>query len=80
MIIIIGLPDVGTVDGVSVVAMLQRMHPFGGGVTLIVPSRTLMVQSFSWNGRRHYGPDSAWYEPGQIFIQLMKIPAIGRDD
>ena len=26
---------------------------------LAVPSRTLMVQSFPWNGRRHYGPDSS---------------------
>ena len=39
-----------------------------------------MVQSFLWNGRRHYGTDSSWYEPGQIFIQWMKIPAIGHND
>jgi len=39
-----------------------------------------MVQSFPWNGRRRDGPDTSRFDPGQIFIQWMKIPAIGHDD
>ena len=39
-----------------------------------------MVHCFPLTGGMCYGTVSSRYEPGQIFIQWMKIPAIGHDD
>jgi len=39
-----------------------------------------MVQSFPWNGRRHYGTGPPSHEPGQILMHRMKTPAICHRD